>query len=351
MRKTILALMLAVALIVTGCAGQGTEAQIEENTAAYPVTVEDQAGTEVTIQKEPERIASGYYISTSACIAMGLEGRIAAIEEKSELRPVYRLATPELIENAVNIGSAKNFDLEACIDAKPDLVILPMKAKDYAKTLNDMGIPAIVVNPESHEQLVEMIELIGKATNTEQQAEKLIDKYSEILGELSDITKDIKDEDKPVVYMAGTDSYLSTAPKDMYQGYVIEAAGGINAAGEIEGNSRIDVSYEQIASMNPDIIIIPTNNLADGPADFTKEDIMNDEMMKEVTAVKTGAIYNMPYGYEAWDSPVPSGVLGTLWLTAVIHPHLYTIEKFADDTADFYEEFYGFELKREDIAG
>ena len=48
--------------------------------AEYPVTLTDQAGREVTIENKPEHIVSGYYISTSACIALGLSDRMAAVE-------------------------------------------------------------------------------------------------------------------------------------------------------------------------------------------------------------------------------------------------------------------------------
>ena len=53
--------------------------------------------------------------------------------------------------------------------------------------------------------------------------------------------------------------------------------------------------------MNPDVIIIPTNNMANGQPDFTADEVMSDEQLKEVAAVKNGAVYNMPTGFEAWD--------------------------------------------------
>ena len=95
----------------------------------YPLTVTDMAGREVTLEKEPERIVSGYYISSSACIALGLSDKMVGIEDKSAKRPIYKLAAPALID-LPNVGSAKAFDLEACVNANPDLVILPMKQKD-----------------------------------------------------------------------------------------------------------------------------------------------------------------------------------------------------------------------------
>ena len=56
------------------------------------------AGREVTLEKEPERIVSGYYISSSACIALGLSDKMVGIEDKSAKRPIYKLAAPALID-------------------------------------------------------------------------------------------------------------------------------------------------------------------------------------------------------------------------------------------------------------
>ena len=136
-----------------------------------------------------------------------------------------------------------------------------------------------------------------------------------MLAKIAELTANIADDAKPVVYMCGTSSYLTTAPKDMYQASVITTVGGKNPGDELEGDSWVDISYEQLIAMNPDVIIIPTNNMANGQPDFTAADVIADEQLKDITAVKNGAVYNMPAGFEAWDSPVPSGVLGMLWMT------------------------------------
>ncbi|MBS5663003.1 MAG: ABC transporter substrate-binding protein [Clostridium sp.] len=165
------------------------------------------------------------------------------------------------------------------------------------------------------------------------------------------LTANIADADKPTVYMCGTSSYLTTAPKDMYQASIVTSAGGKNAGDSLEGDSWTDISYEQLIAMNPDVIIIPTNNMANGQPDFTADEVLSDEQLKEVAAVKNGAVYNMPTGFEAWDSPVPSGVLGMLWMTAKLHPEVYTMEEFAADAADFYKTFYGFDMDTSSILG
>lgn len=347
-----LAMLLAVVMVLSfaACGQEPAPAPQPEPTTdvTYPVTVKDMAGREVTIEKQPDRIVSGYYISSSACIALGLTDKMVGIEDKSTKRPIYKLAAPALID-LPNVGSAKAFDLEACIATEPDLVILPMKQKDTAQTLQEMGIATLLVLPESHEQLIEMFTLIGTATNTVKQAEKLISYYNTKLSAVTELTRDIPDDEKPVVYLGSTGDILRTAPREMYQASLITTAGGKNAGDVLEGSSWTDIDNETFLTMNPDIIVIPTDNFAVSSPDYTAEDVMNNPTFSDVTAVKNSAVYQMPVGYEAWDSPVPSGILGTLWMLKTLHPELYPAEQFAADVNEFYTVFYGFSVNEQDL--
>lgn len=347
-----LAMLLAVVMVLSfaACGQEPAPAPQPEPTTdvTYPVTVKDMAGREVTLEKQPERIVSGYYISSSACIALGLTDKMVGIEDKSAKRPIYKLAAPALID-LPNVGSAKAFDLEACIATEPDLVILPMKQKDTAQTLQEMGIATLLVLPESHEQLIEMFTLIGTATNTVKQAEKLISYYNTKLSAVTELTRDIPDDEKPVVYLGSTSDILRTAPREMYQASLITTAGGKNAGDVLEGSSWTDIDNETFLTMNPDVIVIPTDNFAVSSPDYTAEDVMNNPTFSDVTAVKNGAVYQMPVGYEAWDSPVPSGILGTLWMLKTLHPELYPAEQFAADVNEFYTVFYGFSVNERDL--
>lgn len=348
-----LAMLLAVVMVLSfaACGKEPAPAPQPEPTTdvTYPVTVKDMAGREVTLEKQPERIVSGYYISSSACIALGLTDKMVGIEDKSAKRPIYKLAAPALID-LPNVGSAKAFDLEACIATEPDLVILPMKQKDTAQTLQEMGIATLLVLPESHEQLIEMFTLIGTATNTVKQAEKLISYYNTKLSAVTELTRDIPDDEKPVVYLGSTSDILRTAPREMYQASLITTAGGKNAGDVLEGSSWTDIDNETFLTMNPDVIVIPTDNFAVSSPDYTVEDVLNNATFADVTAVKNGAVYQMPVGFEAWDSPVPSGILGTLWMLHTLHPELYTAEQFAADADEFYSTFYGFHVALDQAA-
>ena len=362
--KKIIALLLALMMVFTlaACGGTAveetqaptetqteapTEGQTEAVGVSYPITVTDMAGREVTIESEPQRIVSGYYISSSACIALGLTDRMVGIEAKAEARPIYSAAAPALLE-LPNVGTAKEFDLETCLSTEPDLVILPMKQKDTAAALEELGIPALLVMPESHEQIIEMFALIANAANVVENSQKLINYYTSELAEVSAL---VAGAEQSVVYITGTSSYLTTAPGQMYQSSLITSAAGTAAGADIEGNSWVEISYEQLLTMNPDVIVVPTNSMANAPAEYPVEDLLNDPQLSEVTAIKNGAVYQMTTGFEAWDSPAPSGVLGVKWMVQTLHPELYSTEDFAADVQEFYQTFYGFTPDTAAITG
>lgn len=362
--KKIIALLLALMMVFTlaACGGtpvEETQAPTENQTEAptegenqsagvsYPITLTDMAGREVTIESEPQRIVSGYYISSSACIALGLTDRMVGIEAKAQARPIYSAAAPALLE-LPNVGTAKEFDLETCLSTEPDLVILPMKQKDTAAALEELGIPTLLVMPESHEQIIAMFALIANATNVVDNAAKLINYYT---AELAEVSALVAGAEQSVVYITGTSGYLTTAPGQMYQSSLITAAAGAAAGADIEGTSWVEISYEQLLAMNPDVIVVPTNAMANAPAEYPIEDLLNDPQLSEITAIKNGAVYQMPVGFEAWDSPAPSGVLGVKWMVQTLHPELYSAEDFAADVQEFYQTFYGFTPDTAAITG
>ena len=312
-----------------------TEAPIPETTAApshYPVTVLDHAGREVVIEEEPQKLVSGYYISTSLLIALDLDEKLVGIEAKANKRAIYALAAPELID-LPNVGTAKEFDLEGCAALEPDLVILPLKLKSAAETLEGLGIDVLLVNPENQELLTGMIHMIAAATNTEEQAEALLNFTMEQETLLRAAMSGVE---MPSVYLAGNSSLLSTAGNAMYQSDLIRLAGGVNVAAEIEDTYWVEIDYEQLLTWNPAYIILASD------ATYTADDVLADPNLAACAAVVNGNVYQMPSKAESWDSPVPSGILGALWLANVLHSEALTAADCADRIDEYYETFYNF---------
>ena len=313
-------------------ASSAAAASGEAAEAAYPLTLTDQAGREVTLEAEPETLVSGYYISTSLLIALGLEDDLVGIEAKADSRPIYARSAPQLLD-LPSVGTAKEFDLEGCLALEPDLVILPLKLQDSADTLAEMGVPALVVNPEDQELLNEAVTLIGEATNTGERAGALLDFADEQEARLAGALEGVE---TPSVYLAGNSDFLSTAGDAMYQADMIRMAGGVNAAAEITDTYWANVSYEQILAWDPDYIVLASD------ASYTVDDVLNDPSLAGCKAVENGHVVQIPGDAEAWDSPVPSGILGSVWLASVLHPEQCPAGEAAAVINEFYETFYGF---------
>jgi len=333
MKKILSALLVLIMLILTVSCASDTTAETKTDTAsAYPVTVTDQAGREVTISEKPEKLVSGYYISTSSLIALGLEDKLVGIEAKAAKRSIYKLSAPELI-SLPSVGTAKEFDLEGCAALEPDLVILPIKLKSAVESLEALDITVLLVDPENSEKLSEMITLLARATDTVQRGEELLEYIS---STEKNIEKKLEGVEHPTVYLSGNSNFLSTAGKTMYQHSMITTAGGVNAAQEIDDSYWVEVGYEQVLLWNPEYIILASD------ATYTVDEVMNDTALADVTAVKSGNVYKLPSDAESWDSPVPAGFLGSVWLASVLHPENVSEADALAIINEFYEKFYDF---------
>lgn len=341
MKKNLLVLIAILSLLLTTACGANnigknieatTQNDIVEEAVTYPMTIVDQAGREVILESKPESLVSSYYITTSALLALDLKDEIKGVESNPEKRNIYNLCAPELFE-VTQVGSPKEFDLEACASINPDLVILPMRAKDMVEPLEKLDITVMVVNPEGQDELLEMLQLIGKATDRAQRANELV---NYIQSKIDFLNEKMDGVDTPLVYLGGNSSFFSTASKGMYQNDMISFAGGKNVAGDIDDTYWVEVSYEQILQWNPEYIIMASS------ASYSMEDIQGDENLAYCKAVSDNNIYKIPSDIEDWDSPVPGSFLGAVYVSSVLHPDLVTNEQYEDMVEEFYETFYGF---------
>jgi len=331
--------LVLVVIMAAGCKKSEPESVNEQQKETqgidleYPLTLTDQVGREVVIEKEPESIVSGYYISTSALIALDQGDKLIGIENDADKRPVYAYSDPAILD-LPSLGTVKEFDLEECALLNPDIVVVPTKLEGIVPALEQLGITVLVVNPESEELLDEMIMLLGQATGSEETAKEILAYKAVKLCELE------TNNDKPRVYLAGNSSFLTTAGAMMYQNSLIENAGGENVAADVTDTYWAEVSYEQILAWNPEYIILAADT------NYTIEDVLNDKNLAECDAIMKKHVYQIPNITEPLDSPVPGSFLGTLYMAHILHPDSYSVNQYEAAFEEFYETFYHFTLEK-----
>lgn len=355
--KRYCSLFLTVAMLTSafaGCAGQ-EEAKTEQNEAAASdasakeqaedsaagITVTDQAGRVVTLEEPADSLVSAYYISTALLVALGCEDDLVGIEKKADTRELYKLAAPQLLELPA-VGSGKGINVEETAALEPDVVIIPLRLEDSVESFEELGIPVVVVNPETQEEFEECVELLAEITGTQETGDKLLGYYHEKMEQTRELTQDL--EEKPTVYLSAGSDYLSTCTSKMYQNDLIEMAGGTNVSAELTDGYWQTVSAEQLAAWDPQWMF-PVSY-----AEYSIDDILNDSALSQVQAVTEGNILTFPSEIEPWDYPTPSSVLGVLWLTCILHPDLYTQDAYVEEAKDFYQTFFQIDVTEEQLG-
>lgn len=315
-----LLVLLLISFSLVGCTNQSNSG--DDSVIKFT----DHANREVTILETAERIVSGYYTTTTLCMALGLTDNLVAIEMKADTRELYKQAAPELL-NLPGVSTKKDINVEETLAQEPDLVILPLSLKDSADTFTKVGVDVIVVNPESPKLVEETVDFIGKATGREDAAQKFNDYNKNTLAEVEALTKNIAEADRPTALVHDND--LEIAASSYYQNEMITIAGGKSVV-TTPGSSWTTVNIEEIINWNPEYIFHTYGN---------RGDYSN---LTGVSAVANNNIYEIPSKIENWDTPGASSTLGILYMFNVFHADLYSKTTLKADVINFYQTFFGF---------
>lgn len=336
-------LAVLVMLGLGGCAtdnGEVVEDPVKENGEEEVVVVEetiivtDGLGRQVELPNKVERIVTNYGIAGHMVFALGLEDKLVGADMPSKNNEFFNAIKPDY-SSLPTPGSPGETNVEEVISLKPDIIIVPGRNIEMVELLEEHGLPVFGVVAEDLEQLETTIENLGKAFGAEERAEKFIKHYNETIEMIEEKTKNIEEEDRPGVYVAGSMGLFSTCSKDMYQNGLIELAGGRNVAEELEGGRWVDISAEQLISWNPDVIVVVQYTSA-----ITPEEIMKDERLKETNAVKNGQVFWFPSNINPWDYPSPQAVLGIQWLSQKLHPDKFEFD-MEEEADEFFKMLYG----------
>ncbi|MGP1577321.1 MAG: ABC transporter substrate-binding protein [Treponema sp.] len=329
---------LAAASIVPLYAGGSREN--EKPAAKEFARVTDHRNRTVVIPAQPQRIVAPFYILSNTALAIGCRENIVSGDGGKGGRSFIKEFAPELAEKPV-CGSAKKLNLEALASVDPDLILVPFKAAQQLPQIEALGVPALVIEPESMANFFSYVEMLGKATGKDKEAHKLLTFYKEILA---DVAGFIKDEPKVSVYMSSRSDPLNALSPKMFQAELVAAAGGTLVSGDIEGVYWTKVSLEQVQKYAPAVIV-----MANG-AKTTAEELRAQAEWKGIPAVDSGSIYIFPSLVDEWDSPIPASCLGVIWLADKLHPGKIPAGYLAEKTALFYKEFFGKEKTLENVC-
>lgn len=273
---------LAAALI-TGCntnAKSKGEPEKKEplKTDSYPITITDQLGREIVLEKLPERIVSLSPSNTEILFSLGLEDRLVGVTDFCEY--------PEAAKSKEKVGGFADPSVEKIVSLKPDIVLTTDLHRQVVEQLDAMGISSVMINPGNMEEMLESIELIGFVTGVKEKAEALTLGLRTRIKAVSEEMAGIPDDKKPRVYYEIFPTPLITAGPNTFVDDIIKLTGGVNIAADAN-KAYPEYSQEMIVSKNPQIIIYSHH----GSSQETVEDILGRTGWGSIDAIKEKRVF------------------------------------------------------------
>lgn len=163
MKKT----MIYTATALLGAAYLSSMTVCAEETV-YPVTVKDDFGTEVTLEKAPESIVSLAPVDTEILFAIGAGDVVTGRTEYCNY--------PEEAAEVDTIGTYSEPNMELILSKTPDLVVASGYLDDSIRQqLEENGAVVFITNANNLESVKYDIETLGTLINRGEEAADLIE--------------------------------------------------------------------------------------------------------------------------------------------------------------------------------
>jgi len=270
---------------LSGCKGtvntKSTDVKTKETSASFPLTITDDLGRKVTIEKEPKRIVSLAPSNTEILFFLGLGDRVVGVTSYCDY--------PEEAKLITKIGGFKDPSLEKIVILKPDLILATGMHEQLIKGLEDAGLDVLVVKPNTIEEIINTIQFVGRAAGVEDKAVILTKDLKDRVNAVSEKTGKIPANERLTVYYEMWYEPLMSVGRSSMIGQIIELAGGINVTDGC-AEQYPQISEEVIIKKNPQVMV---NSYGHDAKKITPEEIAGRKGWKEISFIKNNRIYTI----------------------------------------------------------
>ncbi len=235
----------------------------------------DGVGRTIKITKTPERIVSMASSSTEILYEIGCGDKIVGVDKYSDY--------PSDAENKTKVGSCYSPSLEIIIGLNPDLVITWWYGRNSIESLED-ETTVMYINPESVDDVMNMIKLYGLIMNKTSEADSLVDEMQDKIDNITNLVGGLNKTERPLVYYELLKRGRSTG-QGTFTNELIFMAGGISIAAD-EPLRYPDLTDEYIIAKNPDVIVVVSYGAA-------VDEIKNRDGWENISAVKNNRVYSI----------------------------------------------------------
>ena len=321
MKKMTALILAAVICLLSGC---GVAQENNENTRI----ITDAQGRQVEVPQTVESIVCVGVGALRYTCYMGAADYVVGVEDyeaKAGYDRLYNYVNYEKFKDLPVIGTNGVPYTEEIITVAPQVIVMSRYASVEADDLQSKtGIPVVVI-PGSDTTLddaaYETIRILGELLGLQDRAEELTGYLKGVEEDLDSRTRDIPEEERPTVYVAGV-SFKGVhgfeGTEANYGPFVLINAR--NLADTTGQTGAFDIDLEQVLAWDPDIIFLDFNGM-----DLISEDYANNpDYYNALTAVREGRVYSQ-VSFRSFASNLDTALADAYFAACVIYP-----EQFSD---------------------
>ena len=282
---TIIALILAFVLLFSSCAPEN------EVASADGISFTDALGREVTVEKNPKRVAA--LLGSFADVWMLAGGELCAAAEDA-----WEDFGLELT-GAVNIGGAHSPSLEMLVSSNPDLVIASASTASNVEmkdSLEAMGIAVVYFDVDNFDDYLNMLsvctDITGRKDLYEQNGTSIKARIDAIKAQYAE--SDIPESERKVLLLRAASSFVKAKGSDgTILGEMLADMGCVNVA---DSNTSLleNLSVEAVIREEPHHIFVVTMGSDTAAARETLENMINENpAWSTLDAIKNGRLHIM----------------------------------------------------------
>lgn len=337
----LLAVIMAVSILpLSGCSSSESRQEVPMQ------TVTDMDGRQVDIPEDPQRVACIYSSAAHMMAMLGEADRIVAVPNGVKSDELMKMKIEGLAGLSVPMQD-NDLNIEELMDIQADLVIVKKDqiiTNGQEEKLDKAGIPWIVVDYLSMDELEQCITLMGEIFGDEEKADKYNQFAEDTIADVQERIGDADNKDRPRVYHS-----VNEAIRTDESGGICEEI--MNAAGVTDISADKDLAHdgnktyatiEEIYNWDPEAIIANESSVTDY--------ILSDAKWIGLNAVKKGKVYTLPVGATRWCHPgsmeAHMGVLAIAWR---FYPEAFKDFDLKEYTKEYYSEYFDLDLSDEII--
>ena len=246
------------------------------------ITVTDQLGRTVTVPRHMTRISALHHFGGKIVYALGQQSRLVEQSLYGKEAQSSCQGRSQICGHAQDPranGHAINY--ESLIALRPQCAFVYASFnRSEMRQLENAGIKVIAVKGETIEESFEAVRLMAKVLNCEKKGEEYIADCRRLLSLVQDRIGDLPADKRLRVVFSGPKSVYTIATGEMLQNQMLEQAGAVNVGASLKGFWS-DVSPEQLAAWNPDVIFIGSSL-----ASYGVQEVLGNSQFKVLKAVQ-----------------------------------------------------------------